>query len=256
MTNLEKETLEIKLQNIIRTSNDTSPNHISVFNVLCLLDLYKATSDAYKEYYKNLFNQELSDFYIENFNINSNKMYLHVVNSSKDTNYLITFSIKDNDLIILYSTNDEATYYILTYYILKKLGDQIKKCIFYYDSYEGFIAANKKVLTTFNYYKKINFTVKFNKEYLELQSNTFDTIRVYLNKDNDYSCLTDSLNNLEILKGYEEMLLKSIYVNIEDMPEWMREELYYIRQCELNIKEEIDNSNIIKESDLYIKKKN
>lgn len=128
-----------------------------------------------------------------------------------------------------------------------------------YDVSDVLYEAYDKALSFKNFYTQSNFNIKaINSNFLvHITKNGVDvTDKKYLDykfnlccfsERGNYKCECNSSKVNDAIRNYENEIFKKIFIKIEDCPEWMQQELYAIRQNQLDEEQKIEDKEKYKQ---------
>jgi len=225
----KKEILE-ELKNILSTSKSKDPNVVSLLDVHNILYNKKCSYNIMKEEIENKIDGKLESLYgddayciIYSFDYDNNIMKIGFKLydfRDKDT---IEFTKRNGDLYIvkaddnLYANNHLANFG-------SELSELYDKFLLYKDYMKGIKFETPLENSNFkvNIFSDTSISI-FDKSY----SSEF-LLRKSV-KDNKFSYDCNSYEIISLIKGVENELFSKLYINIENCPKWMQEELRITR---------------------------
>lgn len=246
-----KQILE-EIKRIITQPRNKDNRAISLYDVAMLLKKQYCQLEIIKEKYKNIFDCLVKNKFgygylvvIHNFNYETNE--LHISFGSHHSELDDIYFKKNDDLYVTKSETSRSR----TSEILKLLGDDLSKL------YDEFIK-NRDFKKQINYgFKSRNsqFYVDIGSHGVEIYALNTSIVSALLadfklsmysyKNEFEYNC--NSANVINELEGNENELFKRIFVKINDCPEWMRVQLYKIRQNQLAEEQRIEDEKKYKE---------
>ena len=234
----KKEILE-ELKSILNYNKIKDPNVVSLSLVY---DVVKEKDVAYendKKLYENIIDSKLKEKYsdeafcvIHNFDYENNIMNIGFKEYNWDEIYSIYFSKKNGDLYVVKSKG-----FLYTNEHLVNLGKELSELYDKFLTYKSFDKESRRI-------KGINSNFKIRIYnggvglYNEIIPNDFSLYNYIFKNDYSYDC--NSYEIVDLIKGSEDKLFDKIYVNIDDCPNWMQEELKQARYEELVNEEKIE----------------
>ena len=221
------------MQNIYKellNNIDNDLNHISINNVIdYILKLDNIHTKMCKKYPSIIFKKIPCNSNID-YDYTSNELVLNIMipfNIYSSKNEVLRFKKDDNDLYIVSSTCEYDSY---NSYILKTLYKEI------YTLYDLF----KEIHYDYNEYKDLSdinnsFIISLNKDHITIKND-----QIYIRKANTYDNCTNteidsnSFETIQFVENNITNILKHIYVNIDDLPIWMQENMQNLRKKQLN----------------------
>lgn len=220
--------ISLEIRRLLKENQNLDSHLISLYDALVLANSKYCEFRVMKLYYDWAINNRFSTFEsmeFIGFNYNDNEIYF-TLNHFTGTK-LFKFKKNSNNEIYISFSNDSY----MSAMALKKAEDLISK---FYDrlvDFRYFKEENKSTIypVNSNFLAKINCNrVGISLAYPEYLTNNFNLEFEYAKKI--FSCSP----SLKLKRSISEELFKSILIKIDDCPEWMKKELYNIKQKQIN----------------------
>jgi len=235
--------LEVKeeLESILSSEDDYNENTISIYDVLKTIEnaneKLSLLKNNYATYFKKMLKKEFKNPVIEIKQTDYRQKKLVLLFSPDYRSYECKSIILAERKFGLYIEEDNTGYGMQ---VLKILENHIPECYAELLKYSEFLYAEEKIIKSLNS-KLFVFISKFGVSLSNYEGYTFHEhfyfransgFGAYDKNSYDYRNLL-SMSYI-VINGNEENLLKRIFVQIEDCPEWCRDILYKKREKQLD----------------------
>lgn len=246
--NNSKEILE-EVAELFTQEKTKDTDCISLYDITNLIKKfnngYNHIRKRYEKHFENILSKKYYDSSIIIFDFDYKKKQLKIGFSySYRSDYKKIVFTKQNDDLCVVESESPYSQQLLTLIGkgLSELYDEIIK----FSDFKNQFSFNKKALNS-------NFLVDISQHgvdiYVNSKSNRFsqDFKLSYLSYEKEYHYECNSTSVLTGLQGKEDKIFKSIFVKIDDCPEWSKQTLYKMRQKQLAEEKRLEEEQLYKE---------
>lgn len=220
-----------EIKRILVAENNFDANCVSLYDVAKLLAKREYDMEQTKEHYHSFLKNKCKSIYhnfwglvVYKLDYDNNELRLGINFSGNFMDYKeIVFAKNNNDL---YLKSDSTEFgkgrelFLNCSSIIDECYDELMK----FKDYENQFRYGLRALNSCFFINISSNGVSIFNNNFQLQSDF--VLRLYSDKYS-YDCNSNSI--LEVLRGNEDNVLKKIFVNISDCPEWMQEQLHSLR---------------------------
>jgi len=239
-----------EISNILSQDVNEDSDCISLYDVSNYFKKFNNKNEYTKRKYNDYFDKKLNNVFNNSsfvvYDFDYDKKVLRTGFKYFDSYKVITFGKNDGDFYVIDSdTTHSKDVLMLIGNELSKLYDELmNQHDFMNQFFDRIKLFNSNFYARFSKYGVTIITLGKINEFIDgFEFSSYS----YMDK---YKCDCNSILVLNAVDGKEEEIFKKLFVRIDDCPEWCKDELYQIRQEELEEKNKIDEIET-NEDELY-----